>query len=101
MEILRLDQDEREFAKTCPLPFAKATGKLETLVFDDSDNKIQQAATIENFALTVLGKDQIQCSLEAGLGSLQIIHGTYVSWWTGTAVQLPVSESQFRQLMPK
>lgn len=72
MEILRLDQDEREFAKTCPLPFAKATGKLETLVFDDSDNKIQQAATIENFALTVLGKDQIQCSLEAGLGPCRL-----------------------------
>lgn len=100
VEITRLNQDEREFARNCPLPFAKAEGQTETLVFDDSDNKLQQAATIENFALAVLRKAQIQCSLEEGLGSLQIIHGTYVSWWSGTAVKLPVGEAQFRQWMP-
>ena len=101
VEILRLDQDERDFAKRCPLPFAKVNGQMETLVFDDSDNKLQQADTIENFALTVLGKDQIQCSLAEGLGSLKIIHGAYVSWWTNAVAQLPVSESLFRQLIPK
>ena len=99
VEILRLEVDEREFTRTCPNPFAKAPGQVEKLFFDDSDNKIQQAAIIENFATTILGKTKIYCPLAEGLGSLQIIHGAYMSSWLGREVDLPVDEKEFRRML--
>ena len=99
VEILSLEQDEREFAVKCPSPFEKVAGQVEKICFDNSDNKVQQAATIQNFALAVQGKAQIQCSLADGLKSLQIIHGAYVSSWLQSNVALPVSESQYRKMV--
>ncbi len=99
VEILYLDEDERNFAKTCPSPFDKVLGTRETRFFDDSDNAIQHAAAIENFILAVKGEAQIQCSLEDGLRSLQLIHGAYVSSWQGCSVTLPVEEGQFRTML--
>lgn len=101
VEILRLHQDEREFARTCPSPFEKAAGTTERLHFDDSDNKLQQAATIRNFALAVQGKAELQCTLAEGLRSLQIIHGAYVSSALKRSVALPVEEEQFKSLISK
>lgn len=99
VEVLRMDMDEREFAKTCLNPFGKVPGKIEKLFFDDSDNKVQQAATIDNFARTILGQDKIQCPLEAGLGSLQIIHAAYISSWLGKEVEMPADEGLFRKMV--
>lgn len=99
VDILRLEQDEREFARICPSPFDKVPGSLEHLEFDDSDNKIQQAATIQNFALAVLGKEKVQCTLAEGLNSLRIIHGAYLSSWQQCSVALPVDASRFREMI--
>lgn len=99
VEILRLDVDEREHAKQCRDSFAKTGGAKERYTFDDSDNKIQQAATIQNFIDAVSGKTDIQCSLKEGLGSLQIIHGAYVSSWRGRPVSIPVSEEEFMRMI--
>ncbi len=99
VEILRLDVDEREHAKQCRDSFAKIDGAVEQYTFDDSDNKIQQAATIQNFIDAVLGKADIQCSLKDGLGSLQIIHGAYVSSWCDQPVRLPVSGGKFSEMI--
>ncbi|BDF72684.1 dehydrogenase [Oscillospiraceae bacterium] len=96
VEVLQLEEDERTFARTCPSPFEKVPGAAQTLAFDDSDNKLQQAATIENFAQTVRGEAAIQCSLEEGLRSLQIIHGAYLSHWLEQTMPLPPSEDLFR-----
>ena len=76
-------------------------GRPKTLFFDDSDNKVQQAATIQNFALAVQGRAELQCSLADGLRSLQIIHGAYVSSWCEGPVKLPVAEARFRELIQK
>lgn len=99
VQIICLNEDERHFAKTCQSFFEKVPETVETLFFDDSDNAIQQAATIENFALAVQGGTQIQCPLEDGLKSLQIIHGAYMSSWRGRPETLPVDEKQFRMLL--
>lgn len=96
VEILRLAEDERAFARACPSPFEKVPGTVETLNFDDSDNKVQQAATIENFVRAVRGETPIQCNLEEGLRSLQIIHGAYLSHWLERTVSLPSPEGLFR-----
>lgn len=99
VEVLHLAQDERDFSKSCTAPFEKAPSFTQTLSFDDSDNKIQQAETIQNFARAVFGQEPIQCSLEDGLRSLQIIHGAYLSHWQGRAVSLPADEQEFRRQM--
>lgn len=97
VEILQLREDERSFAKTSPLPFGKVPADRRTLTFDDSDNKVQQAATIENFAQAIQTRAAIQCSLAEGLRSLQIIHGAYLSHWSGRTVTLPADETAFRR----
>lgn len=97
VEVLRLEQDERSFAKISSNPFEKVPSSVEHLTFDDSDNKVQQAATIQNFALAVQGKASIQCSLWEGLNSLRIIHGAYLSQWQRYEVFLPADEDLFRQ----
>ncbi len=99
VEILRMDADEREHAKLCRDSFTKIGGAVERYLFDDSDNKIQQAATIQNFIDAVLGKADIQCSLKDGLGSLQIIHGAYISSWLNQPVRLPVSDEIFSEMI--
>ena len=96
VEILQLEEDERVFARTCSSSFGKVPGTAKTLTFDDSDNKVQQAATIENFARAVRSETDIQCSLEEGLRSLQIIHGAYLSHWLERTVPLPPPEDLFR-----
>lgn len=90
MEIVRLEQDERGFAAACPFPFEKVPCKMEKVCFHDSDNKGQQAATIQNFALAIQKKAPVQCSLAEGLRSLQIIHGAYASSRLQSNVSLPV-----------
>lgn len=99
VEVIRLEEDERTFAKTCPSPFEKVPGMVQRLTFDDRDNKVQQAATIQNFARAVQGVEPIQCGLEEGLGSLQIIHGAYLSHWMGRTVALPGDEGEFRRML--
>lgn len=100
-ELLSMDGDEREFAHSCPSPFEKLPFTQKRLSFDGRDNKFQQAATIENFARAVQGQELIQCSLEEGLKSLQIIHGAYLSHWKKAEQTLPVEEEEFRALLAK
>lgn len=98
VEIVRLVQDERDFARACPAPFEKVPYTVDRQTFDDGENTVQQAATIQNFIRAAQGQEPIQCSLAQGLRSLQIIHGAYLSHWQGgREVALPVDEALFRQ----
>lgn len=99
VEVVRLREDERSFARSCTDPFRKAPSDMQTLTFDDSDNKVQQAVTIRNFACAVEGREEIQCDLADGLRSLQIIHGAYLSQWRGEEVSLPAPEKAFREFL--
>lgn len=99
VEVVRLVEDERTFAKSCPSPFEQVSGAVERLTFDDRDNKVQQAATIQNFTAAIRGAEPIQCSLEEGLRSLQIIHGAYLSYWLGRTVTLPGDEQVFSGIL--
>ncbi|MEG2958248.1 MAG: Gfo/Idh/MocA family oxidoreductase [Oscillospiraceae bacterium] len=99
VELVRLQTDEGVFAAECPNPFDKPPMDREQLFFDDSDNKIQQAATLQNFADAVSGRATIQCSLAQGLCSLQIIQAAYVSAWQQRPVTMPLPGGQFGQAM--
>lgn len=100
VEVVRLVQDERNFARNCPDFFEKVPGEVEKLTFDDGENAVQQAATIQNFIRASEGQGSIQCSLAEGLRSLQIIHGAYISQWTGSReTALPADEAIFRQMI--
>ena len=95
--MLRLAQDEREFARQCPSPFKKVAFTQETLTFDDSDNKVQQAAMLKNFAEAVAGIQPLACPFAQGVHSLEIIQGTYLSNWTRKACPLPPDEADFER----
>lgn len=101
VEVIRLAEDERSHARRCPEPFAGVAYRTERLSFDDNDNKSQQAATIRNFVRAARGEAALQCPLEEGLRSLQIIHGAYLSGWKGRSVAIPADEGEFRALMEK
>ena len=92
-----LSADERAFAKESPGPFAKPPFTRAARHFDDSDNKIQQAATIQNFVSAVSKREKLQCTLEEGLHSLRIIHGAYLSDWEKREIALPAPEIEFRK----
>lgn len=96
VKVWSLSEDERLFAKHCHDPFEKVPGSMRTLTFGDTDNKIQQAATVQNFANTIRGNEKIYCSLEDGLKSLEIIHGAYLSDWLNETIKLPADELYFR-----
>lgn len=97
VEVVTLEEDERDFAKSCPDPFRKVPQSRDTLSFDDSDNKVQQAAAIQDFAEAALRGGRPMCTLEEGLRSLQIIHGAYLSHWLRRAVAVPVDEEDYRR----
>jgi len=99
IEITRLEEDERIFAKTCPSPFEKVQASVQNILFDENSNMAQQAATIQNFADAVQQGSPIQCSLAEGYRSLQIIHGAYMSHWKSAEVGLPVDETEFSSLL--
>ncbi len=101
IELIYLDKDERDHTKTCAGPFEGITSQKEQISFDDSDDKIQHAATIQNFIQAAKGEAVIQCSLEEGLRSLQIIHGAYLSGWQEKSIALPADKGEFRAFMEK
>ena len=95
VQVLRLAQDERDFARQCPSPFEKVPFTQEALTFDDSDNKVQQAAMLENFAGAVAGTQPLACPFAQGVHSLEIIQGAYLSSWTQKTCALPPDQDDF------
>lgn len=96
VKVWSLLEDERSFSEHCCDPFEKVPSTMQNLTFEDTDNKAQQAATIQNFVNAVYGGEKICCSLEDGLKSLEIIHGAYLSNWLNRAIKLPADELYFR-----
>lgn len=97
VEILRFSQDEREFAKECPDSFTKVPYSSEHLEFDDSDNKIQQAAMLENFADAIEKGEALACPYEEGTHSLEMIQATYLSSWKAKNCEIPVNRKEFEE----
>lgn len=98
VQILRLQEDERDFARSCPGYFDKVPFTQEVLTFDDSDNKIQQAAMLQNFADAVAGLEDVACPFSHGIRSLEMIQGAYLSNWTAKTVPLPLDSAAFDEL---
>ena len=88
VEIIRLEEDERTFARSCPSPFEQVSGTVERLTFDDRNNKAQQAATIQ-ICCRCSGGRANPMQLGGRSAILQIIHGAYLSHWMGRTVTLP------------
>ena len=101
VEIIRLSQDEPIFAKTCSSPFEKAPFTQEYLQFDDSADKIQQAAMLQDFAEAVVGKHTCACTYEEGSHSLEIIQGAYLSSWLEKAIHIPTDRVIFKKYYQK
>lgn len=97
VQVLRLAEDERDFARNCAGYFDKVPYTQEVLVFDDSDNKIQQAAMLQNFADAVSGREEIACPFSHGVRSLEMIQGAYLSSWSEKACPLPPDPEEFQR----
>jgi predicted dehydrogenase len=99
VEIVELSQDEQSFARSCPSPFTQVPCSRRQLHFPEESNKVQQAASIQNFVDAAERGTPVQCPLEDGLHSLQIIHGAYLSQWKKEEAALPVDEKEFRKML--
>lgn len=97
VQVLRLAQDERDFARQCPDPFSKVPYSQEVFTFDDSDNRIQQAAMLQDFADAVERGRPTACPFGQGVRSLEIIQGAYLSSWLGRPCPLPPDQELFAQ----
>ncbi len=89
--------DERDFARAASEPFRQPALTVTEHVHQDADNRIQQAAAIQNFIDACAGRAVIACSLADAANSLAIIQSAYLSSWTGRAITVPAPEDQFQQ----
>lgn len=90
-----LAQDERDFAGSATGAFVQPELSCEEFIHHDQDNRVQQAAAIQNFVDTIAGKASIACSLADAADSLAIIQAAYLSNWTGQEVSVPPPEARF------
>lgn len=96
-----LAQDERDFACSAESPFAQPTLSCAKHIHHDQDNRVQQAAAIQNFIDTINGRATIACSLADAANSLGIIQAAYLSDWTGQQVSVPPPEKVFQTELAK
>lgn len=101
ISLVYLNEDERVFAKTCRSSFASVPFTKEAVHFEQEPNKVQQAATIQNFIDAIEKSVPLLCPLEEGLRSLQIIHSAYVSHELHQEMPVPVSEAIFQEFFAK
>lgn len=101
MEYYRLESDEREFAEENRELFGTVPYDSERFTFGDSDNKVQQAATLQNFVDAVVDGGEISCSLGEGLNSLTVIQAAYLSSWTGVEISIPFDYELFKEKLKK
>lgn len=99
VRVSTLSMDERDFARESTSPFGQPGFSTIEHVHQDKDNRIQHAATIQNFVDTCLGRAEITCSLADAANSLAIIQAAYLSNWTGQEISIPASEQAFRQAL--
>lgn len=99
--VVCLNEDERSFAKASPSPFALVPHTKRSVRFEGEPNTVQQAATIQNFVNAIERSTPLQCPLEEGLRSLQIIHSAYVSQEIRQEIPIPVSEAKFQEFLAR
>jgi predicted dehydrogenase len=95
VRVCTLAEDEREFARSATGSFVQPSQACEEFIHHDQDNRVQQAAAIQNFVDTIAGKASIACSLADAADSLAIIQAAYLSNWTGQEVSVPPPEARF------
>lgn len=101
VRITTLVCDERDFAREALEPFAQPTRTVTEHVHTDQDNKVQQAAAIQNFVDACEDRAEIACSLADAAHSLAIIQAAYLSSWTGQTIPVPPPEAQFQQQLAR
>ena len=99
VRVCTLASDERDFARAATEPFIQPAKSVVEYSHQDMDNRVQQAAAIQNFVDTCEGRAEIDCTLSDAANSLAIIQAAYLSSWTGQMVAVPAAEQAFLQAL--
>lgn len=92
-----LAMDEREYSRTTDEIYGSVPYTEEMKEFNDTDNRVQQAAIVNNFIQAVQGREKILCPVEEAAQSLNIINGAYLSSWKNKMVSFPLDMTLYRK----
>lgn len=93
----RLEQDEREWCRTCPEGF-KAPGFTQAEVETDGRNE-QHSGVLNAFADAILHGGRLIADGREGINGLMLSNAMHLSSWLGQPVTLPIDEVQFKRLL--
>ncbi len=93
----RLEQDEREWCRTCPEGF-KAPGYTQAEVETDGRNE-QHSGVLNAFADAILHGGRLIADGREGINGLMLSNAMHLSSWLGQPVTLPIDEVQFKRLL--
>lgn len=97
LTLWKLDQNEREFCKTCQRGFG-VPGIEKTVVETDGLNE-QHVGVLKAFVGSILRGEPLVARGEEGLNGLTLSNAMHLSSWLDQMVSIPFDEDQFLELL--
>lgn len=97
LTVRTLSMPEEDFARTESGYFTKVpwTETIEEIAV--VPNKVEQAATIQNFVDTMEGISVMQCSFQGGRDTVRAVNAAYLSAWTGRTVGIDFDPYEYEE----
>lgn len=93
--IRTLQTDEKEYAVTTQESYGRIPYDEQKQILDAPDNRILQAAIVNNFIRSLEGKAQVLCPVTEAMLAQQFIQGAYLSSWQEKKLKLPVDTDAY------
>lgn len=90
-----LQTDEKEFAVATQESYGKIPYEEWEQILEAPDNRILQAAIVNNFLRALEGKAQVLCPVMEAIQAQQFIQGAYLSSWQEKKLKLPVDTDAY------
>jgi len=101
LTVRSLSMPEEEFAKSETGYFTKVPWTETFEEIKAVPNKVEQAATIQNFVDAIGGSKEIQCSFHGGRDTVRAVNAAYLSAWTGRTVGLDFDPLEYEEAYRK
>lgn len=99
--IRTLQTDEKEFAVKTKEPYGRIPHITREQIWETPDNRILQAAIVNNFISAMAKKEQILCPVNEAIRAQQFIQGAYLSSWQEKKLSLPVDPNTYTAELKK
>lgn len=101
LTVRTLSMPEEDFARTETGYFTKVPWTEEYEEIPIVPNKVEQAATIQNFVDAIEGNKEIQCSFRGGRDTVRAVNAAYLSAWTGRTIGINFDPEEYEEAYRK